>query len=298
MLILHMKAKLHTLPLSPDSSFLYKNMDCNYFNIPWHFHQEFELCLITKSSGTRFIGDHVSNFEPGDLALIGSNVPHMYRNSEIYYDKRFKNKASSLFIHFTPDFLGSGFLQLPEMKLVSRLLKKSSMALEIHGEAKKFTTAKLHEMFTSNPSQRLISLLEILVNLSQSSELNPLLSIGFTGKLGGDTDRINVVFEFIMKNYTKEIYIQEIASKLNMSVPSFSRYFKHHTRKTFTDYVTEIRIGHACRLLMENNHNVIEISYQSGFENQSNFHRLFKATLGKTPKEYRNRFLKISKGTD
>jgi AraC-like DNA-binding protein len=289
-----MKPKLHALPLSSDSSFLYKNMDCNYFNVPWHFHKEFELCLITKSSGTRFIGDHVSNFEPGDLVLIGSNIPHLYRNSELYYKNRGKRIASSLFVHFTPDFLGRSFFEIPEMELVTRLLKKSSMALEIHGEAKKFTTAKLHEMFTSKPSQRLICLLEILVHLSQSAELKPLLSIGFTATMGGDTDRINIVFEFIMKNYTKEIYIQEIASKLNMSVPSFSRYFKHHTRKTFTDYVTEIRIGHACRLLMENNHNIFEISYQSGFENLSNFHRLFKGILGTTPKEYRNRFLKNS----
>jgi AraC-like DNA-binding protein len=293
MLISQMKPRprLHALPVSSDASFLYKNTECNYFNVPWHFHKEFELCLITNSSGTRFIGDHVSNFEPGDLVLIGSNIPHLYRNSELYYEKRTKCKASSLLIHFTPDFLGSRFFQIPEMELVSRLLKKSSMALEIHGDAKKRTTAKLHEMFTSNPSQRLICLLEILVHLSQSSELKPLLSMGFSAKLGGDTDRINIVFEFIMKNYTKEIYLKEIASKLNMSVPSFSRYFKRHTRKTFTDYITEIRIGHACRMLMENNYNVFEISWQSGFENLSNFNRLFKATVGTTPKEYRKRFL-------
>jgi AraC-like DNA-binding protein len=286
-----MKPRLHALPISSDASFLYKNMDCNYFNVPWHFHKEYELCLITKSNGTRFIGDHVSNFEPGDLVLIGSNIPHLYRNSEVYYKKLGKHKASSLFIHFTADFLGSSFFEIPEMELVSRLLKRSSMALEIHGAAKIFTTEKLHEMFDSKPSQRLICLLEILVNLSQSADLKPLLSIGYTATSGGDTDRINIVFEFIMKNYTKEIYLQEIASKLNMSVPSFSRYFKHHTRKTFTDYVTEIRIGHACRLLMEDNLNIFEISYQSGFENLSNFHRLFKGILGTTPKDYRNRFL-------
>jgi AraC-like DNA-binding protein len=289
-----MKPRLHALPLSSDASFLFKNLDCNYFSVPWHFHKEFELSLITQSSGTRFIGDHVSNFEPGDLVLIGSNIPHLYRNSELYYNKHGKRRASSLFVHFTPDFLGRSFFEIPEMELVSKLLKKSSLALEIHGDAKQFTTSKMHEMSTSKPPQRLICLLEILVTLSQSTELKSLLSIGFTATQGGDTDRINIVFEFIMKNYTKEIYIKEIASKLNMTVASFSRYFKHHTRKTFRDYVTEIRIGHACRLLMENNHNIFEICYQSGFENLSNFHRLFKRILRTTPKEYRNRFLKNS----
>jgi AraC-like DNA-binding protein len=290
-LILYMKPRLHSLPISSDSSFLYKSMDCPYFNVPWHFHKEFELCLITKSNGTRFIGDHVGNFEAGDLMLIGSNIPHLYRNSETYYRDRSKLTAGSIFVHFSNDFLGTPFSELPEMEIVNKLLKKSSLALEIHGKAKGFVTAKLNEMKRLNPPEKLISLLEILVHLSQSRDLKPLLSIGFTAAMGGDTERINSVFEFIMKNYTKEIYIQEIASRLNMSVPSFSRYFKHHARKTFSDYVTEIRIGHARRLIMENNLNISEISFQSGFENLSNFYRHFKTVSKITPKEYRNRFL-------
>jgi AraC-like DNA-binding protein len=294
MLILYMKPRLQALPISSDSSFLFKSMDCPYFPAPWHFHKEYELCLITKGDGTRFIGDHVSNFEPGDLTLIGSNIPHLFRNSEAYYKSRGKLKAASIFAHFTNDLLGVPFAEIPEMEFVSRLLKKSSLAIEIHGKTKIFVTGKLFEMQKSKPPQRLICLLEILIYLSQSPDLKTLLSIGFTPTLGGDTERINIVFEFIMKNYTKEIYIQEIASKLNMSVPSFSRYFKHYSRKTFTDYVTEIRIGHACRLLMENNHTISEISFQSGFENLSNFYRHFKNIWAISPKEYRKRFLTIS----
>ena len=97
-----------------------------------------------------------------------------------------------------------------------------------------------------------------------------------------------------MENYTKEIYIEEIATKLNMSVASFSRYFKHHTRKTFSHYVTEIRIGHACRLLMEDDYNISEICYLSGFDNLSNYYRHFKNTVGVIPKEYKKRFLSNS----
>ena len=148
-------------------------------------------------------------------------------------------------------------------------------------------------MDQEKPPQRLLSLLEILIILSQSNELKPLLSVGFSVGNSGDTERIHKVFEFILKNYKEQIYVQDIASKLNMSVPAFSRYFKHHTRKTFSDYVTEIRIGHACKLLMENNHTISEISYQSGFDNLSNFYRHFRKTVGIIPKDYRNRFLKI-----
>jgi AraC-like DNA-binding protein len=288
-----MKPTLHKLPISSDASFLYKKLDCDYFDIPWHFHKEYELVMINKSTGTRFIGDNVSHFEDRDLALIGSNIPHLYRNSEEYYKKNERLKASSIFIHFTKDFLGSNFFDIPEMELVYRLLEKSSLASEIHGRVKKYTLNKLQGMYDEKPPQRLLSLLEILIRLSQSSELKPLLSTGYSANNSGNTDRINKVFEFIMKNYTEEIYVQEIASKLNMSVASFSRYFKHHTRKTFSDYVTEIRIGHACRLLMENNYSISEISYQSGFDNLSNFYRHFRKIIGLIPKEYRNRFLKI-----
>ncbi len=288
-----MKPQLHKLPFSSDASFLYKRLDCDYFPNPWHFHKEYELVLISKSKGTRFIGDNVSHFEDGDLSLIGSNIPHLYRNSEEYYKKNTKLNASSIFIHFTKDFLGNHFFDIPEMKLVYKLLEKSSLALEIQGKTKKYVINKLHDMCDEKPPQRLLSLLEILIRLSESSELKPLLATGYLANNSGDTDKINNVFEFILKNYTNEIYVQEISSKLNMSVASFSRYFKHHTRKTFSDYVTEIRIGNACRLLMENNYSISEISYKSGFDNLSNFYRHFRKTIGIIPKEYRNRFLEI-----
>lgn len=288
-----MKPKLHALPIASDSSFLYKKLDVPYFDNPWHFHKEYELVMIEKSRGTRFIGNHVSRFEDGDLALIGSNIPHLYRNTEEYYEKNSKIRANSIFIHFTKNFLGNHFFDIPEMKLVNRLLERSSLALEIHGKTKKYVVNRLMTMDEENPVQRLLSLLDILVLLSQSNELNPLLSVGFSAGNSGDTERINKVFEFILKNYKEQIYVQDIASKLNMSVPAFSRYFKHHTRKTFSDYVTEIRIGHACKLLMENNHTISEISYRSGFDNLSNFYRHFRKTVGIIPKDYRNRFLKI-----
>jgi len=289
----YMRPQLHKLPISPDASFLYNKWDCDYFDKPWHFHKEYELVLIDKSKGTKFIGDHVCHFEEGDLSLIGSNIPHLFRNDEEYYTKNKKLKARSIFIHFTGDFLGNHFFDIPEMKLVHKLLDRSSLALEIQGKTKKYIIHKLHEMCDEKSPRRLLTLLEILVQLSQSRDLRPLLSTGYSANNSGDTERINLVFEFIMKNYTEEIYLQEIAAKLNMSVASFSRYFKHHTRKTFSDYVIEIRIEHACRLLMENNYSISEISYKSGFENLSNFYRHFKKTVGIIPKEYRNRFLEI-----
>ncbi len=300
-----MKPQLHKLPLISDTSFLYNKLRCNYFDKPWHFHEEYELVLIDKSRGTKFIGDKVSMFESGDLMLIGSNIPHLFRNHQEYYQKNGRLEASSIFIHFTEDFLGPHFFNIPEMKMVRKLLDNSAQALQIHGKIKKYITTKLHELSDVTPAQRLVGLLDILTRLSESKEIQPTLTANFvasnrlTHKINSpkDTERIHKVFEFIMKNYRNEMYIQEIASMLNMSPVSFSRYFKHHTRKTFSEYVTEIRISHACSMLMQDNEGISQISYSSGFENLSNFYRHFRRITGMIPKDYRKRFLKTSADT-
>lgn len=287
-----MQPILQKLPLSTDASFLYMCWECEYFDKPWHFHKEYELVLINEGKGTRFIGDHVDQFRDGDLIFLGPNIPHLYRNSENYYKKN-GLVAKSIFIHFTEDSFGEHFFDLPEMKLVRNLLESSSLGIEVHGDTNKYVQHKLFGMKYESPDRRLISLLEIFIFLSTSKELKFILSKGFTARNSNnnDTDKINTVLQFIMSNYTKEIYVDVIASQFNMSTPSFSRYFKHHTRKTFSDYVTEVRISHACRLLIENNYNISEIGYLSGFDNLSNYYRHFKKHVHIVPKEYRKRFL-------
>ena len=293
-----MKPQFHKLPLKSDTSFLYNEWECKYFDKPWHFHEEYELVLIEKSKGTKFIGNDVSFFEEGDLLLIGSNIPHLFRNNEDYYAKNNALNAKSIFIHFSENFLGDSFFNIPEMKSVRRLLDRSTQALELRGKIKNYITTKLKQMGDERAAQRLLSILDILIKLSESNEAKQILPIKYTTNQTTntrDTERIHKVFEFIMRNYTQEIYVPEVASMLNMSDASFSRYFKHHTRKTFSDYVTEVRINHSCRLLMQGDDNISQISYSSGFQNLSNFYRHFKKFTGVIPKDYRKRFLKIAK---
>ena len=293
-----MKPQFHKLALKSDTSFLYNEWECKYFDKPWHFHEEYELVLIEKSKGTKFIGNDVSFFEEGDLLLIGSNIPHLFRNNEDYYAKNNALNAKSIFIHFSENFLGDSFFNIPEMKSVRRLLDRSTQALELRGKIKNYITTKLKQMGDERAAQRLLSILDILIKLSESNEAKQILPIKYTTNQTTntrDTERIHKVFEFIMRNYTQEIYVPEVASMLNMSDASFSRYFKHHTRKTFSDYVTEVRINHSCRLLMQGDDNISQISYSSGFQNLSNFYRHFKKFTGVIPKDYRKRFLKIAK---
>jgi AraC-like DNA-binding protein len=286
-----LKPQLHKLPVNPDASFIYKELIMDYFPMQWHFHKEFELVLIDKSTGTRFIGDNVSRFEDGDLCLIGPQVPHFYRNDDIFYHQKNIPSAQSIFIHFTEDFLGRDFLLIPEMKQVKTLLQRCCYVLEIQGTTKDQIINKLYAMRDETPPQRLVSLLEILIVLSESKELEQLLTFDFSARSNDKTQKVTQAIEFILKNFKQKIYVDTIAQQLNMSVPAFSRYFKTHTRKTFTDYVTEVRIAHACKLITENQFSISEIGYKSGFDNLSNFYRHFRKIHGLIPKEYRKRFL-------
>jgi AraC-like DNA-binding protein len=291
------RPQLHKLPLVSDTSFLYNNWHCNYFDKPWHFHEEYELVMIEKSRGLKFIGDKVSEFEEGELMLLAPRIPHFFRNNIEYYKKNGNLEASSIFIHFTEDFLGKNFFDLPEMKLVSKLLEMSQFAVEIHGNVKNIIIDRLSGMCNESAPQRLVSLLDILIKISESNEVSPVLSSKY--KEGErrdfyssrDVSRINVIFKYIMENFNREIYVHEIAGMLHMSNAAFSRYFKHHTRKTFSDYVTEIRISHACKLLMVDDQSISQISSDSGFENLSNFYKHFRRITGIIPKEYRKRFI-------
>jgi AraC-like DNA-binding protein len=290
-----MKAQFHKLPLVTDTSFLFQEWNCPYFDKPWHFHREYELVLIEESRGTKFIGDNVSRFEEGDLFLLGSNLPHLFRNDKEYYEGDASLVAQSTFLHFSEDFLGANFFQVPEMLPVKDLLDHSALGLEVLGQTKKQIITQLHHMKKGNSSQRLLGLLNILFLLAESNEIAPLLTTRFAPLAhtnSKDTNRIDKILEFIMQNYTQEIYVSEIAARLNMSDASFSRYFKHHTHKSFSSYVTEIRISHACRLLMQGEESIAQIGFLSGFENLSNFYRHFRKITGLVPKEYRSRFMK------
>jgi AraC-like DNA-binding protein len=285
-----MKSILSKIP-HPDSSIFYKNVELDFIQDPWHFHEEFELILINRGTGKRFVGNHVSNFQNGDLTLIGSNVPHLFRNDNEYYSTGIKNQVSLVYILFSPEFLGHQFFELPEFRQVNKLLQQPTVLMDIEGKTKKWTSRKLLEMQDLNPVKRLLSVLEILVELSNSKELKSLLSYGYTAKNNVDAAKINFVFQFIMKNYKNQVYVKDIAKKLNMSIASFSRYFKHHARKNFSEYVTEVRISNACKELMDGDKSIAEICYSSGFDNQSNFCRHFKKYTNILPKEYRKRFL-------
>lgn len=288
-----MKAILQKVPESIDSSFAVQEFRSGYFNTPWHFHPEYELVYILEGEGKRFIGDKITNFKAGDLVLIGSNLPHWYRNDAKYYTNDNKLKAASIVIQFTTDFLGETFLQSPEMFEIHQILQKAQRGLEIQGSLASKISKMMCEITHLKGMDRLLQLLSILNTISKSEEYlilsnkGPSIGINMT-----DPKRINKIYEYVMKHFTEPITIEEASSLIHMCSSTFCRYFKKRTRTTFTYFLNEIRIGHACKLLIEEDLSITEICYKSGFNNISYFNRQFKAHKNLTPQAFRQEYFK------
>lgn len=273
--------------IEPDfgHSFTYQRFDENRLNHNnvWHYHPEIELVYVNGGTGKRQIGSHVSYYTNGDLILIGSNLPHCG-----FTDKLTGNKSETV-VQMKQDFLGDSFFGIPEMKNIRNLLDVAKGGVAFYGNTKRKIGEKIEVMEYQSYFQRLLSMLNILNELANSEEFKVLNAEGYSmGAEMKDNDRINVVFNHVKSNFREEITLDEIADMVSMTVPSFCRYFKKITNKTFTQFVNEYRLVHASKLLAERPMNITEVCFESGFNNFSHFNKLFKNFTGQSPSEYRN----------
>jgi len=284
---------LRQITATPEYSFLVrKDVGGNMIN-NWHYHPEIELLFIQRSVGTWLIGDHIGYYKSGDVVLIGPNLPHCFRHEYDYVMKRDETAGETICIKFLPDVFGNQFLNLPECKDIKDLFAKSSRALKLTGKTK-VCVANAIEKITNLPhSKKLIQVLSILETIAESKEYKPLSSNGFVQAYDhNDQNRIKTIFEYTFNHYDEKISIDKVASLLNMTRQSFCRYFKSKTKKTYVQFLMEVRIGQACRLLVEEEKNVAEISYACGYNNISHFNHQFKFITGKKPLEYKKDYLK------
>lgn len=287
-----MKQKASFESIAPDfgNSFTYHTFDENNSNTykSWHYHPEVELVYINGGSGKRQIGSHLSYFTDGDLLLIGSNLPHCG-----FADRATGNKRETL-IQMKPDFLGTNFFEIPEMKHIDQLFSVSGGGIAFHGRTKKRIGDKMELLEHQTDFQRLLSILGILNELAQSEEYKILNAEGYSLQADmKDNDRLNQVFNHVKTHFKEDIKLEEVADLVSMTVPSFCRYFKKITNKTFTQFVNECRLVHASELLAEQPLSITEVCYESGFNNFSHFHKSFKNFTGQTPSDYRNQLKSV-----
>lgn len=283
-----MQAKFVKIPDSPQVSFLIRDMNVPYFPNPYHYHPELELTYVIRGTGTRYIGDHIESFSEGDLVLVGSNLPHLWKNDKIYYQGDPYLKARAIVLQFKDDFLGEQLFDLPEMKLIKKMILKSRQGLKIENNNKIATLIK--NISQQSGAERIINLL-LLLNIIAESKHTKLLSSTMFSVDSSQTglDRINNVFAYIFENFSDEISLEEISKVANLTPTAFCRYFKTHTNKTFSTFLTETRIYHSCKLIQNENRSLSEIAFDSGFNDFSYFSKMFKKIIGMAPKEYRQK---------
>jgi AraC-like DNA-binding protein len=273
---------------SGEQSFFVRYAEVPHTYNQFHFHKEYELLYNIENSGTRFVGDSVHRFESGDLVLVGPNIPHYWHSDDKYFREDSKEIAKVVLIQFIKNFTGDSFLELPEMQSVRDLLLRAEQGIQIKGVAAIEIGEKINALTQMQGRKRLLQMIEILCLMGEATEFNLLASKGFCEALKGEgNEKINQIFNFMINNYQSNINFQEIANFANMNPSAFCRYFKKHTSKTSSEVLNEIRIGFACKMLINSCESISEIGYSCGYMNIPYFNRQFKQFKGLTPFQYR-----------
>jgi len=281
------KPQLLKVPKGLHQSFSIRRDVVLYFYNRWHYHPEIELVHIEQGSGTQFVGDNIQNFQSGDLLLIGPNLPHYWRCDEKYFKGDSQLYAQATVLHFSADLFGDTFRGLPENKAINELLDKAKWGMKLLGKENQQIKTLLQNLLDQVEGNPIISLLQILETLAHSKDIKLLSNSHYQEEYDQhDEDRINQIYKYSLSNFQQKITIEEIAEIANISPNSFCRYFKSRSRKTYSQFLLELRIGHACKLLIDGKLSVAQICYESGFNNFANFNRYFKLHTGKSPLQY------------
>lgn len=260
-----------------------------YFYDKLHQHPETQIMFIEKGEGTLIAGDYVGRFSAGSLFLIGSSQPHVFRSDDIYYKPKSKLRVNATSLYFDERYAGENFWQLDELQKIYKFLLQSVVGYRIQGKTHSLLAPLIREMRSLKGVSKLIHFLHLLKVLSESKDLIPLsVAQVHTSLTVNEGKRMNDILQFTFSQSNRKIKIEEVAAVANLSAEAFCRYFKVRTRKTYTNFLNEVRISNACKMLIEKRKNIQEICYDVGFSNLSHFNRTFKKVTGKTPKGYLN----------
>ena len=284
----------HLTP-SADSSFKTYHEKLPHFVVPWHYHPEIEIMYILKGEGTRFVGDSIEQFSEGDFAMVGSNIPHVWRNNNKHYQNNSDLYAECLVLFIPSDFFSDALLSSPEMSEIKNMFEKSKRGLKFTGKKNTELKQLMIEIFQADGAERLIKVIQLLHKMSKFKKTDFLCSLGYNGNVvQRDFNRLTHCIDHILMNFQEKIELNKVAELANMTPNSFCRYFKKRTTKTFSQFIIELRVGKACQLLTESEKKIIEIAFESGFNSLSNFNEHFNKIMKMSPRKYRVQNLKNS----
>jgi len=282
--------KAHFIELSPPSekTINIKQVDQEFLSNPLHFHELCELVLILESYGKRVVGNHAASFIVGDLVLMGPNIPHIWRNDDIFLDPLHDERARAIVVYFPADFLLNLTDDQSTIVAMQKFIKRAERGLRFYGETLEKATGLIKSLVHKQSFSRITGFLNLIELLHQADEFENLASEGYKPTFDQqETNRINNVYICVMQNFREDVSLSKAAAIVNMTPNAFCRFFKRHTQKSFSKFVNEIRIGHACKLLIDKQLSISEACYQSGYQNLTNFNKFFKIIMNKSPREYR-----------
>ena len=272
-------------------TFVVRELIAPYFDTNWHFHPEYQLFLVLEGRGTRFVGDTMKPFRAHDLVFTGPNLPHLWRNDQEYFERSKSLKTHGIVVYFSADFFWEGLLEKEEFEGVKHLLQRSVRGIEINGQTNQLIRPLMKKLLSVKGLESIICLLTILHLLVESKDCHLIVQAGYTNlNKASEEDRMSQVYQYVMDHFKEAIRLEDVATLTNMTVSSFSRYFKSRMNKSFSDFLSDVRISHACKLLHEEIMNISEVCYESGFNTLSNFNRQFKERMGVTPMMYKKDF--------
>jgi AraC-like DNA-binding protein/uncharacterized cupin superfamily protein len=285
---IRMKKLLEQIKLKPDESFYIGIFQDHIDKSRWHYHQEFELSFITEGSGKRIVGDSVEDFHPGDLIFIGPRIPHVWFPEEKHVRQHSGRTLESVYMLFDNEILPSELTGLPEFLNVRKAITLSERGARITGDTLNEVSRIMLQLPYLNRMKRLMFFYEIMDLIGRSESFTYLASEQYVKtKFETTNKRVNRIHEYLMKNYQNEVDLEEVAEVVHMAPASVCRFFKSSTGLTVFEYLNKIKIDYSCRLLLNTDQNIVDISYDCGFNNLSHFNKQFRKFIGKTPTEFR-----------
>ncbi len=282
------KPKYLSLDYVRNNAVSVKYYDISHFDNPLHYHKELELSYIIEGYGTRYVGSSINPYKKGDLVLIGQELTHVWISDDAFYEENTDLLTKAIVIKFDIDFAGKDFFLLQEAKTIKNILEEAGGGLRIKGSTNTVICGMMQNMIQQSPLEQIISLIQILNVISKSQDVHILSSYDFhKSKNVKEKDRMNKIVQYTMLQFKQNITLEEISQVANLSKSGFCRYFKDSMKKSYTEFLYEIRVQYACKLILEKELGIQQISYEAGFNNPSAFSQIFKRLKGVPPRKYR-----------
>ena len=275
------------LPKTSSKGFILEYQELPHMYDRLHYHPEMQLIYIVEGTGDLFAGDSFISYGPGDLFLIGPSQSHVFKSDPKYFEDLDEYRCKTMSVFFRKKSLGERFFELDETADIRQLIERSGRGIQFDASVSKVEGPKVLELLEQNDFDRLISILSILNALATTENFRYLATMSSSVPLSDQKNKkVNKVFNYILDHFHEDIKLEDVATIANYSQAAFCHFFKDHTQKTFVQFLIEVRISNACKMLRNTDYNISQICYESGFNNVSNFNRQFKKLIGMSPSAY------------